>query len=100
MNDRRVLCIVGPTASGKTRLSIELAKRLSGEIVSADSRQVYRRMDIGTAKPSLAEREGIPHFGLDLFDIRGHAHYGQADVKMERHVMLLFHLLGIFAHLP
>jgi tRNA dimethylallyltransferase len=68
VTDRRVLCLVGPRASGKTALSIELAKRLSGEIVSADSRQVYRRMDIGTAKPSLAEREGIPHFGLDLFD--------------------------------
>lgn len=61
-----IICIAGPTASGKTALSIALAKELDAEIVSCDSMQVYRRMDIGTAKPSLAEREGIPHHMLDV----------------------------------
>lgn len=56
-----LLVIVGPTASGKTRLAVELAKRLDGEVVSADSMQVYKRMDIATAKPTPAEMEGIPH---------------------------------------
>lgn len=58
--------IVGPTASGKTKLSIELAKAYAGEIISADSMQIYQEMDIGTAKPDEAEREGIPHHLLDF----------------------------------
>ena len=61
-----LLVIVGPTAVGKTRLAIKLAHRLGGEIISADSRQVYRYMDIGTAKPTLAEREGVPHHLMDI----------------------------------
>jgi len=61
-----LICIAGPTASGKTALSIALAKELDAEIVSCDSMQVYKRMDIGTAKPTLAEREGIPHHMLDV----------------------------------
>ena len=61
-----LICIAGPTASGKTALSIALAKELDAEIVSCDSMQVYRRMDIGTAKPSLEERAGIPHHMLDV----------------------------------
>ena len=61
-----LICIAGPTASGKTALSIALAKELNAEIVSCDSMQVYKRMDIGTAKPSLEEREGIPHHMLDV----------------------------------
>ena len=61
-----LICIAGPTASGKTALSIALAKVLNGEIVSCDSMQVYRRMDIGTAKPTLEEREGIVHHMLDV----------------------------------
>jgi len=61
-----LICIAGPTASGKTALSIALAKELGAEIVSCDSMQVYKRMDIGTAKPSLQEREGIPHHMLDV----------------------------------
>lgn len=64
-----VLFIVGPTASGKTKLSIELAKRFNGEIISADSMQIYKGMDIGTAKPDLAEREGIVHHLIDVCDI-------------------------------
>lgn len=66
MSKPKVLFIVGPTASGKTALSIELAKRLNGEIVSADSMQIYKGMDIGTAKPSRAEMQGIPHHMIDI----------------------------------
>ena len=62
----RVLCIVGPTASGKSALALDLAERVGGEIVSADSRQVYRDLDIGTAKPTAAERARVPHHCLDL----------------------------------
>lgn len=62
----KILVICGPTASGKTALSIALAKAFDGEVVSADSMQIYRRMDIGTAKPSLAERGGVPHHMLDV----------------------------------
>jgi len=61
-----LICIAGPTASGKTALSIALAQELNAEIVSCDSMQVYRRMDIGTAKPTAQEREGIPHHMLDV----------------------------------
>jgi tRNA dimethylallyltransferase len=68
MSRPRVVCLVGPTASGKTSLALELAERLGGEIVSADSRQIYRRMDIGTAKPTADERRRVPHHCLDLID--------------------------------
>ena len=61
-----IICIAGPTASGKTALAVELAKRLDGEVVSCDSMQVYRRMDIGTAKPFPEERQGIPHHMIDV----------------------------------
>lgn len=64
--ENRLICICGPTASGKTALSVALAQQLHTEIISADSMQVYRNMDIGTAKPSLKERDGIPHH---LFDV-------------------------------
>ncbi|HEU4963961.1 MAG TPA: tRNA (adenosine(37)-N6)-dimethylallyltransferase MiaA [Bacilli bacterium] len=63
-----VLIIVGPTAVGKTAFSIAAAKRFDGEILSADSMQIYRGMDIGTAKVTPEEMEGIPHYGLDLID--------------------------------
>ncbi len=63
-----VIFIVGPTASGKTDAAIRLAKRVDGEIVSADSRYLYRGMDIGTAKPSMEERQGIPHYLIDVAD--------------------------------
>jgi len=65
---QRVLVIVGPTAVGKTELTLRLAEELNGEIISADSMQVYRGMDIGTAKPSLAERERIPHHLIDVVE--------------------------------
>ena len=62
----RIICIAGPTASGKTALAVELAKELNGEVVSCDSMQVYRRMDIGTAKPTAEEMQGIVHHMLDV----------------------------------
>lgn len=61
-----LIIITGPTASGKTSLAIELAKRYNGEIICADSRTVYRGMDIGTAKPTALEQKTVPHWGLDL----------------------------------
>ncbi len=61
-----VLAVVGPTASGKTALSVELAKHLGGEIVSADSMQIYKGMDIASAKPTEAEKQGIPHHMMDF----------------------------------
>lgn len=61
-----IICIAGPTASGKTALAVELAKELEGEVVSCDSMQVYRRMDIGTAKPTVEERQGIVHHMIDV----------------------------------
>ena len=62
----QTIIILGPTGSGKTGISIKLAKALGGEIISADSRAIYKGMDIGTAKPTKQERAGIPHYGLDL----------------------------------
>ena len=61
-----IICIAGPTASGKSALAVELAKEYHGEVVSCDSMQVYRRMDIGTAKPTREEMQGIPHHMIDV----------------------------------
>ena len=61
-----LVVIVGETASGKTALALALAKKLDGEIIAADSRTVYAGMDIGTAKPTPSERQGVPHYGLDV----------------------------------
>ena len=66
MPSKKILVIVGPTASGKTRMAVELAKAHNGEVVSADSMQIYRRMDIGTAKPTAEEMDGIPHHMIDV----------------------------------
>ncbi len=66
-----VVAIIGPTGVGKTRLAIQLAQEFNGEIVNADSRQVYRHMDIGTAKPTAEERVLVPHHLLDLVDPDG-----------------------------
>lgn len=63
-----VIFIVGPTASGKTDAGIRLAKKISGEVISADSRYLYRGMNIGTAKPTMEERQGIPHWLIDVAD--------------------------------
>lgn len=63
-----LVIIVGPTASGKTGLAITLAKQFGGEVISADSRAIYRGLDIGTAKPTLEEQQGVPHWGIDIVD--------------------------------
>jgi tRNA dimethylallyltransferase len=68
MSDLKTIYIVGPTASGKTALSIDLAKHLGAEIVCADSQTLRKHMDIGTAKPTVAETNGVPHHMLDLID--------------------------------
>lgn len=64
----KVIAVVGPTASGKTKLAIELAHKLNGEVISADSRLVYKGFDIASAKPTLEEREGIPHHLIDIVE--------------------------------
>lgn len=66
--ENKVIAVVGPTASGKTSYAIELAQKIGGEIVSADSRLVYKGFDIGTAKPTLEERSGIPHYMIDIVE--------------------------------
>lgn len=63
-----LVVVVGPTASGKTALSIEVAERFGGEIICSDSRTVYKGMDVGTAKPSREDRERVPHWGLDIVE--------------------------------
>jgi tRNA dimethylallyltransferase len=62
----KLIVVLGPTASGKTSLAIKLAKEFNGEIVSADSRQIYKGMDIGTAKPTRKERKAVPHHLIDV----------------------------------
>ncbi len=77
MSKPKVIVICGPTASGKTSLSIELAKRINGEIISADSMQIYKDMNIGTVKPTIEEMQGIKHYLLDF--ISPNKRYSVAD---------------------
>lgn len=81
MKKEKVVVICGPTASGKTALSIELAKKINGEIVSCDSMQIYKEMDIGTAKTTKEEMQGIKHYMLDI--ISPEERYSVADYKKE-----------------
>jgi tRNA dimethylallyltransferase len=74
-----LVVIVGPTASGKTSAAIKLAKEANGEIICADSRTIYKGMDIGTAKPTLEEQAGVPHWGLDL--VKPGDYFTAADFK-------------------
>src|SRR5690348_2328488 len=69
MREPLVVAVVGPTATGKSGLGIALARRLGGEVVNTDSMQLYRGMDIGTAKLTPAERDGVPHHLLDIWDV-------------------------------
>ena len=82
----KVIAIVGATASGKTAFSIELAKKINGEIISADSRLVYKGFDIGTAKPTKDEMQGIPHYMIDIvepeFDYSAGLYQNQAKEKI------------------
>lgn len=81
MQKEKVIVICGPTASGKTALSIELAKIINGEIVSADSMQIYKDMDIGTAKPTQEEMQGIKHYLIDF--VSPDERYSVADYKQD-----------------
>jgi tRNA dimethylallyltransferase len=84
-----LLCVVGPTGSGKSDLAIRLAEELDGEIVNCDSVQLYRYMDIGTAKTPLEERRGIPHHLIDILDPDEHftaGDYGRAARKVVREI--------------
>lgn len=74
-----LVVIVGPTASGKTSLAIKIAQKFNGEIIAADSRTIYKYMDIGTARPTVDEMQGVPHWGLDLVE-PGEA-FSAADFK-------------------
>lgn len=85
MTDRKLIVIVGPTASGKTALAIQLARRLGTEIVSADSRQIFKEMNIGTAKPSEAELSEIRHHFINthsMAELYDAAQYGQDALKV------------------
>jgi tRNA dimethylallyltransferase len=82
-----VVAIVGPTATGKTRLALELAMRFGGEIVSVDSRQIYRYMDVGTAKPSQEEQRSVAHYMLDL--VAPDEQYSAQRFREEGHRVLL-----------
>ena len=86
MEKEKVIVICGPTASGKTAMSIELAKKINGEIVSCDSMQIYKEMDIGTAKPTREEMQGIKHYMIDIIspDIR----YSVADYKRDAKIAI------------
>ena len=83
----QTIVILGPTGSGKTGVSIKIAKAIGGEIISADSRAIYQGMDIGTAKPTKEEQSGIPHYGLDLvkpgdrFTVADWKAYAEAKIK-------------------
>lgn len=84
-----LLVIVGPTAVGKTETSIAVAKKLNGEIISADSIQVYKHMNIGSAKPTQAEREGIPHYLMDEIDPRENFSVAEFQNKAKEYIHLI-----------
>lgn len=104
----RIVCIVGPTACHKTECAIELAKRIDGEIVSADSVQVYLGMDIGSAKPSIEERQGIRHHMIDCVPIdapefsvsqyREMAKESIADIQSRGHVPIVVGGSGLYVN--
>ena len=81
MSKPKVIVLEGPTAVGKTELSIELAKRINGEIISADSMQIYKYMDIGTAKVNVKERQGIKHYLLDI--VEPNERYSVANFRID-----------------
>ena len=86
MKKEKVIVICGPTASGKTALSIELAKRVNGEIVSCDSMQIYKDMDIGTAKPTIEEMQGVKHYLIDF--VSPDERYSVADYKKDAKIAI------------
>ena len=86
MEKPKVIVICGPTASGKTNLSIELAKKINGEIISADSMQIYKDMNIGTAKPTKEEMQGIKHYLIG--HISPEERYSVADFKKDAKIAI------------
>jgi tRNA dimethylallyltransferase len=100
-----LVVIVGPTASGKTSLAIEMAKRFNGEIICADSRTIYKGMDIGTAKPTKQEQAYVPHWGLDLVepgeyfsaaDFKQYALQKINEIRARRHVPFIVGGTGLY----
>lgn len=100
-----LIVILGPTASGKTAYAIQLARLIGGEVICADSRTVYRGMDIGTAKPTEPELAGVPHWGLDLikpdqryslYDFQRYATAKIAEIRQRQHVPLLVGGSGLY----
>jgi len=100
-----LVVIVGPTASGKTALALELAEKFDGEIICADSRTIYKGMDIGTAKPTREERKKVPHWGLDLIepgerftaaDFKRYATEKIKDIRGRHHIPFLVGGSGLY----
>lgn len=103
--DLPLVVITGPTASGKTSAAIELAEEVGGEIISADSRSLYKYMDIGTAKPTPQERARVPHWGLDLVepgeyfsaaDFKEYANTKIAEIRERGHIPFLVGGTGLY----
>ena len=101
----QTIVILGPTGSGKTGVSIKIAKAIGGEIISADSRAIYKGMDIGTAKPSKEEQDGVPHFGIDLVepgerftvaDWKAYAEEKIAEIQARGHVPMIVGGTGLY----
>ena len=101
----KVIVILGPTGSGKTGMAVKLAKAINGEVISADSRAIYKGMDVGTAKPSMLEMEGVPHFGLDLVepgerftvaDFKAYAEEKIAEIQARGHVPIIAGGTGLY----
>ena len=102
---RPLIVIVGPTASGKSNVAIELAEQYGGEIISADSRTIYRHMDIGTAKPTAEDQARVPHWGLDIVepgesfsaaDFKRYAVKKIAEIRSRGHVPFLVGGTGLY----
>ena len=95
-----IICVVGPTASGKTAFAVRLAQSLGGEVISCDSMQIYRRMDIGTAKPTVEEMSGIPHHMIDIVEPDDDFSVGKY-VQMADGVLQDVHWsVGLFGYFP
>jgi tRNA dimethylallyltransferase len=101
----KLLVIVGPTASGKSELALRVARRLEGEIIAADSRTIYKGLDIGTAKPTANERLGVPHWGIDLIepgqsltaaDFKRYAEQKIEQIKKRGHLPILVGGTGLY----
>lgn len=105
MDTTPIITIVGQTATGKSKAAIELAERFDGEIICADSRTIYKCMDIGTAKPSAEDRTRVPHHGLDLidpnqnfsaYDFQQYAKVKIAEIKARGHVPFVVGGTGLY----